>query len=46
MDVVELVVYAALAVWGPPLLFTAYLLADQISSSTIQTVSSTSRPIR
>ena len=27
MDVVELVIYGALAVWGPPLLFTAYLLS-------------------
>lgn len=27
MDVVELVIYGALAVWGPPLVFTAYLLS-------------------
>ena len=26
MDVVELVIYGLLAVWGPPLLFAAYLL--------------------
>jgi hypothetical protein len=26
MDVVELMIYGALAVWGPPLLFAAYLL--------------------
>jgi hypothetical protein len=26
MDVVELVIYGALAVWGPPLLLMAYLL--------------------
>jgi hypothetical protein len=26
MDVVELIIYGALAVWGPPLLLVAYLL--------------------
>ena len=26
MDVVELVIYGLLALWGPPLLFAAYLL--------------------
>jgi hypothetical protein len=26
MDVIELVIYGLLAVWGPPLLFAAYLL--------------------
>ena len=26
MDVIELVIYVLLAVWGPPLLFAAYLL--------------------
>lgn len=27
MDVVELVIYGALSIWGPPLLLTAYLLS-------------------
>ena len=26
MDVVELVIYGLLAIWGPPLLFVAFLL--------------------
>jgi hypothetical protein len=26
MDVVDLVIYGALAVWGPPLLLVAYLM--------------------
>ena len=26
MDVVEFVIYGLLALWGPPLLFAAYLL--------------------
>jgi hypothetical protein len=26
MDVMELVIYGLLAIWGPPLLFVAYLL--------------------